>query len=318
MRPILNCSPDSLEVNALFVQPTYDCAGNCKGCYVKARNQNQQISVLELVNMLWRFIKKRGGCWANQITCSIDENDPTKGTKSLEFFNETLHILRTASSLSDKPKVHFTCKSIETIKQYTIVTNPAQHVGLLDMISFSTIKQSDIPNIIKLKPLVDVNYNHLIPANITSQNIAEYVENIAKIGENVHSIYLIINKDPQGIELNQEEFAIARAKLIHDIAVINTLREKLPKSVWKKCNIDGCLQDIRRSRRTGYGCSSNVSRFQVWPDGSVSGCPYAASGVGEGRTKTVQDILENIKEARATYDFRERCTLREIYNSITR
>lgn len=320
MRPILNCSSDSLEVNALFIQPTYDCGGNCKGCYVKARNKQGQINPKEIINLVWRFVMGQNGCRANQITCSIDQWNVDQSDALHYFLMELAGVLMTSAVKREvRPEVHLTMRSPQTLKEYTWYDYIELYKSI-DMVSYSTLsntkeENTDIKDICRL---TKVNYNHLIPANITSQNIAEYVKNIAKIGENVHSIYLIVNKDLQRKELSQEEFAIARAKLIHDITVINTLRERLPKSVWKKCNIDGCLQDIRRSRRTSYGCSSNVSRFQVWPDGSVSGCPYAASGIGEGRTRTVQDILANIKEARATYDFGERCTLRKIYDSIVR
>ncbi len=91
--------------------------------------------------------------------------------------------------------------------------------------------------------------------------------------------------------------------------------ERLPTNVRNKVSVDGCLQDTIKYTKTGFGCSSNVSRVQVWPDGSVTGCPYAFSSDGP-IGKTAEDILDNIISARKQYDFKQKCHLPEVYNSI--
>jgi len=330
MRPILNRSPDRLELNALFFQPTYYCGANCKGCYVKARGQRKQAEIPNLLNVFSDFYLGVRGCWANQITISIDElsesgEDLAKDMFMYNFWMGIHRILaqhRGTRNPDDRPEVHMTFRSPRTVFKYMKYyggNNPTDFnfvVQNLDMVSFSNISILDCSLLDKAKHVTNINFNHLIPGHINSDNIKQYIKDIETVSKVVDSIYLVINKDPQGKELTPQRFREVRSRLAHDIAVINTLREKLPYRVWTKCKVDGCLQDVRRSRRTGYGCSSNVSRFQIWPDGSVSGCPYAWRGIGEGGPQASENILENIRHARRIYDYRERCHLSEIYDSL--
>jgi hypothetical protein len=105
-----------------------------------------------------------------------------------------------------------------------------------------------------------------------------------------------------------------RQRMQNDISYIQTMLGRLPEHVRSKTNVDGCLEDTIRFSRTGFGCSSNVSRLQIWPDGSVSGCPYAFNG-STPPGLSLEDLLANIRAARETYDF-DRCHLPDVHNSI--
>lgn len=321
MKPILNNGSQDLEVNAIFIQPSSHCANNCKGCYVKARGPAQESNPF-----MNKFLKKcifGEGITVNQITIAMndlpfmlgDEVTP-EASDLFNFWNLTLYFLLAKT----EPEVHMTFNSLASLLEYQEYHHymgiQERPITNLDMMSFSHIKKSDLEAIANYTKEVDINYNHLIPRNITSYNIDDYVAHIEEVGRVVNSIYLIIFKKPMDGLLSSSELEPASSRLAHSITVINTLRERLSKSVRSKIHVDGCLQDVRQSKRTGYGCSSNVSRFQVWPDGSVSGCPYAKRGFGEGKTRSVQDIMDNIREAKEHYEFRDRCNLTQVYDSI--
>ncbi len=338
MRPILrviDAKVPNVEVNALFIQPTMWCANNCTGCYSKAYLcADFQTPIEEQLELFNWFYKGEEGCWANQITISIDRMPNGSG----EYQNHRVHMLQwfthpitmILNDLRPKygcPEVHMTAHSFNEVRTWVNLGGKygEEYATVLDMLSLSRISLSTLPRIKELIAVgANINYNHMIPADITTKNIDSYIERMKQIGEVVNSIYLIIFKESMGKKLpmgNKTDAAKRdhrrRSRLSHELAVINTLRSRLPKHVWQKVRVDGCLQDATKYLRTGESCSSNVSRFQVWPDGSVTGCPYAISSLGAiGRTAS--HITENIRRARGQNEFERRCYLPKILDSLSR
>lgn len=335
MLPVLNVSGPRLEVNALFLQPTRWCAINCKGCYVKEHEggENGYHTPYTEQEKLFRYFYNGEIAWANQITVAID-NLPAPEADAVALFGHVseetrryAHMVNIFQSIIDyieanktdqSPEVHMTFNSDLVFEEYTSkrgvgAVNTARQLSVL---SFSNIKRMEYVKY--LAKHTHVNYNHLIPGNVTSFNIDKHVERMTRIGEIVDSIYMVIFKSPVGAPRTELVQVGDQSRMRSDLSYIRTMMERLPEHVRRKINVDGCLKDTVNSFRTGFGCSSNVSRFQVWPDGTVSGCPYAFSQDGQPTGKTAEDIMANIRAARKRYDFRDRCHLPETYNSLSK
>lgn len=323
MKPILNRS-NPLELNTLFIQPSRWCARNCTNCYVKEHSGGEDgryLSTSVLAQLFLQFYKGINGAWANQITISIDDlpKHPTKYWWMRDIFIKIMDLIPRERIQNAYPEVHGTFHTTDTFKEYFSEWNPGNNYvsTRLDMISFSMLKESDKDLLDEIRQQTKVNYNYLIPCKITAFNTKKHIDHLTTIGRMVDHIYLVIMKDPIGKGYSELAQIGQRSRMRDDIEYINTLLEYLPEDVRQKISIDGCLQDTIKYTRTGFGCSANISRIQVWPDGSVTGCPYAFHSTGKPGS-SVEDILENIKEARNKYDFRESCHLPNVYNSIRR
>lgn len=309
------------ELNALFIQPTRWCGLNCRSCYVKEHDGGEEdyhTDWKEQVELFRHFYFSKSGCHTNQISISLDNlhKDKNKASHMITFFNCVFRILLKRFKLDHTPEVHITAHNYSTLLEYSeFGIHPL--IGGIKMISLSNINLDELNTIRQLHKTCHVNYNHMIPNNITSLNIDKYVTKMTTIGRTVSSIYLVIFKSPIGGERNNLVKLRDKSSMESDISVISTLMRRLPDDVRRKVHVDGCLQDTINHSRTGFGCSSNVSRVQVWPDGSVSGCPYAFRGTTPiGRT--AKDILDNIEAVRKEYDFKERCHLPDVYSSISK
>ena len=309
-----------MELNALFIQPTRWCGKNCKGCYVKAHaggENSPHVAAAVITDLLRHYYFSYKDCWANQITLSVD--DPPEDTDKYTHMDTILYYFLglpflKAGRVQDYPELHATFHNIQTMEKYQGPYDIFGMAGSLDMLSLSEIKLKDLDIIDDLATYTKINYNHLIPASLRLNNLDKYVANMIEIGRVVDHIYLVINKTPIGRERSEAMKEQDASQMAHDRAVINQLMKRLPEDVKKKITIDGCLQDVSKFTRTGFGCSSNVSRVQVWPDGSTSGCAYAFGTTGT-LARGVEDILENIKAARQKYDFKEACHLVEAHKS---
>ena len=320
MKPILTNSGPNIELNALFFQPTRWCNLNCKDCYVKDHEGGEEDFHTPWEEQ-WRLFKSfyNGSHWANQITISIDDlhKDPTKRHHMVMIVDSILEELKKDTRPKEnRPEVHFTFHTHQTFLQY-------QAEGIkgwehLDLVSFSemtiSLRALEVWNEFN-RWAVPINYNHMVPENFNSQKERE---RLWLIGTN-HSdyIYLVMKKQPIGSPDKNQTIKLGQNHWDTYQLYISEVVDKLPDNVRRKVSIDGCVSDTIKYTRTGFGCSSNVSRVQIWPDGSVSGCPYAFRGTTE-IGKSAQDILDNIKAVRKSYEFKESCYLPSLDTSIDR
>jgi hypothetical protein len=315
-------NPNRLEIETLFIQPTRWCGLNCKGCYVKEHAGDENgfhTSWSEQVKLVKYFLETEKAS-ANQITISIDnlpKDHPDRKQDMLNLFNAIQDDAVDARANKHDTEIHMTFHDENVFLDYSRELTGGVYYAhtFLDMISFSNIRDLEKAKI--LADGVHLNYNHLIPSNVTSFNIRSHVDRLTKIAEVVDSIYLVIHKSPVGGVRNELVELGDKQRMRSDLRYIKTMMEQLPPSARRKLNVDGCVQDVDKFKKTSFGCSSNISKFQVWPDGSVSGCPYAFKGSTPIGT-TADDIMDNIREARGHYDFRERCHLPAVTDSLTR
>lgn len=315
MKPILSRSGPNIELNALFIQPTRWCGLNCKGCYVKDHvggEDSFHTSWSEQYRLFRQFYW--GPHWANQITISVDDlhADPEKSRHMLMLIDSILQDLTNdRRPKHDRPEVHMTMHTPDTWWQYKNERIEGWHK--LSMVSFSELPLKKFEAAICidwfLENKVPVNWNKLVPKEFEPHKEQQKLSILSEIADH---IYLVMYKSPVQ---SRQELPVDRHYMAQYQLYISQVVDKLPGDVRRKLTIDGCLSDTIKHSRTGFGCSSNVSRFQVWPDGSVSGCPYAFSG-GPEIGRTAESIVENIRASRDKYDFKEICHLPSTYASL--
>lgn len=272
-------------------------------CYVKAHfEQSHQVDVdeqIRLFQMFWNSDK----AWANQITVSIDDVPDFFGGKKTNHLRKLAHellkiIQSDTRTKKDRPELHFTMHSLNTWEQYGGDFDLLNNLNVLSVSSRATADayvQKNLQGIF--------NRNYTCPPGCETWNelrVKIHIEKELMWANNYNHIYFIIHKLPLGVTyypeiLEQQKKYVTKAK-----EMFNLLKDKLGN----KISLDSCVSDSVKSKTTGFGCSANVSKFQVWPNGTVSGCPYSFHGHGKiGYTAEV--ILDNIRQSRRVSDFKK-------------
>lgn len=281
MNQIFRITNSEIHIDSLTLETTIDCAKNCKGCYLKAHQlQGQEVNWsdwIRLVDSFLRIENKNYSC--NQISISVNER-----SKIENVITRIEDILGYNADLIEDRKdtrVHLTMFSPSTIKQY--IGMDIEDWAAVDSIYFSNIltdEDLDIVDALRAQNKnLEIGWNATVGISRTNRNIPE--------DNRFDSIYQVVNK--------------TEAKPIFSFS-----REQ------QKVHSDVCLTDYNNWKSTGKPtCPANISKFTVWPDGSVSGCPYSRTS-NTGPAQTVDGILANIIEASKYYDF-DRCPLKGLY-----
>jgi len=279
---IFRITPEEIHIDNLILQLSSKCAKNCKGCYVKAhQNQGSDLIKFEFIDLFELFISnKHPNYSANQISISVDE---VGDVNQILVLRDILvnHYKAWNESYKKDTKIHLTMYSPSTIDyyaKYMLLDNFSQ----VDSIYFSNILDEEV-DIIKIlrsqNKNLEIGYNCWMNGQIKKTNL-----------DQVDSIYFIQDKSQRDwpcVSVHRSD----KIKWITDICTIDY-------SNWKK--------DWHHAT-----CSANISKFTIWPDGSVSGCSYAKVS-NTGPAGSCKDILNNIVEANREYDFNH-CPLNGIY-----
>ena len=304
--------------NTIFVQPTNLCAKKCEGCYVKAHCHGPQMDPQEHTRFL-RMLWFRENIVCNQITISMD----SLRTKSTDYNGDADHIMRECTQFTTaqttgtlptiKPEIHLTFNNVQDYRRYNF--RPRLMDGI-NVVTFSHIDMRTCDDRAEIKEIqlqgVKVNYNYSLlceyPGMMSDEKVDRELEAFETILTLVDSVYMLVWKEPVG--------------KVFDMFSLNEYKERLRKNLkWAdyiqsefrspKIMMDTCVKDVLEYKKCGYGCAANVSRFQVWPDGSVSGCPYALQSCTTEAT-TAEKVIYNIrKKARESYDW-DKCVLRSL------
>jgi len=313
MRNLTILNSNIININAVFIQPTTYCGLNCKGCYVKAWEKNLNSSE-NLESWKWldlfhifigehktnpRLIGKE--VHTNQITLALDNLPSPRGLITEHMQRILVNYLTVAQYGKERAidtEFHMTVNSIDALYEYRPFS--MEQAKCLDLITFSQIHKKDIGKLKGMRDIVShVNYNFQPSLlNNTKKAIKQKIKILKEdILPNVNTMYLILHKPDTGKDLDQE--------MTNNYFLFwEQLKETLPPGLLAKVNLDGCVIDAKRYVTTGGGCSSNISRFQVWPNGAVSGCPYSHTPKTKAAIDAV-DIIENIQEASKVYEFKK-------------
>jgi hypothetical protein len=315
-------NPHFAHVNALFLQPTPWCSRNCNGCYVKGFEDinGVKVSQAQLFKDILKVINRvspEGNSpvtttlLANQVTFALDRRPVD--SNSVHMDNSHLVVRNKRDIMMDLFREFIEAKRVSTGGEFHVTVHTLSDLmeywlyGLvrwpytslpLDMISISHINHGEVLAIDKLRTHIAplVNWNLTIDPVMNMDTIKKTFPIIA---EHIDSIYLVLHKPSTGQRFNPEAFEAHQDFL-------RFIRTQ-PQSIQDKVHVDGCITDSRKFLATGYGCSSNVSRFQVWPDGSVTGCAYNQNRVTPG-ADNLTELLKNLTQASKVYEF-DRCKI---------
>lgn len=285
---------DKIDIDVLFIQPTNYCGNNCKECYLKKRKFAAQVPLEEEIELFKKFYNKEGVS-TNQIVISVDKLPISSNEKKflLSYLKSILSLLVPSNKLN--PSVSLTIDSIPTYLDYR--ENIKTGWENLTRISFSSFFPEEEKTLKEIKKLgVKTNLNYKISNNTI---VNSTIQDLLLKQNYFDSLYLIMEKSPISKTNNDDPLNI--------INKIDQIYKSLSQAIKNKITLDYCILSRKEFLKTGNYCSANITRFQVWPDGSVSGCPYAK----ESNTKNALaslDILSNIVESKKVYDF-EKCYL---------
>jgi len=250
---------------------------------------------------LFGYFWNSNKAWANQLTISMDV---------VPRIGNSVHLLRFARYLEEellapgalereeRPEVHLTLRNLLSAQAYRF---NGQHSLFenVDVVTVSNGCSLDTP--FKENKLVKfLNRNFMLDISSIGWNSSTtnmQVDLISRTLEVYDHVYMLLNKTPIGkpVDLDIHKKYLAKYQEVYTL-LSNSLGDKISR--------DTCVDDSEKFIKTGFGCSSNVSKFQVWPDGTVSGCPYAIRGHGKVAV-VAEDILDNIRQARKVQDFSE-------------
>lgn len=201
--------------------------------------------------------------------------------------------------------IHLTVNDVKDLEQYT---KSEPFVGL-DLISVSNINSlDDIKRIRERAPYAKINWNVLAS---TLNKKSE--DQIRQIVQHVNQVYLLLPKAPLGKEGHDFNSLWKSMRKIPTLFPRDEKQETdgdscvIPPLI-NKFILDGCIRDSNTFKVEGTGCSSNISRFQIWPDGRVTGCAYNSHEQYGKKANSIEDILDNLNDARTRYEF-EKCTI---------
>lgn len=289
--PIITNS--ALHLNALLIQPTSFCALNCEGCYAKNfKNASHQT----LMNFVASLSNPKYPVRANQITMAVDvlpkSNDSYEFEVLTDFF-KYFHFAARSNTL--QTEYHITVNHINNLKTYLDYLEYHEvALSYFQMISVSNL--TDIPKSWKHKTHWNWNLT-LFPSDypdISKINTQETKDWFVSQLNKVDSCYLVLHKPSTGDKVGLHSFKI----FIEFKKMIDSL---LPEQR-AKVNFDTCFTDSQKYLSTNRGCSANVSKFQIWPDGSVTGCPYKQTP-DTPSAKNLQEIFANFVLAKNKYNF---------------
>jgi hypothetical protein len=284
MNQIFRITEKEMHIDSLIIEPSSFCAQDCKDCYTRAHKQQgkqvQNQTWWELISKFFNLYTETHS--TNQISLSI--NDPTnkEQVKTIETILAAHEHCKGWGAKKDT-EFHLTIHSPSTIEKYKPLT--LEWFAQVDSIYFSNIAEDEVGVIKELCALnkdIEIGWNCLIPSTITSLVLKE-----------LNGIHYIVNKSVDtGSRISEEVFSSD-----------NSFR----------VTYDSCWRDYRSWKVDWHHttCSANQSKFAVWPDGSVSGCPYAKVS-NTGPAHNWQGILANIVKASKRYDF-DNCPMKEIY-----
>ncbi len=289
-------------LDAIFIQPSYGCALDCKGCYVKESVQNGQMP-RELIKEFLEYLFTGYRIQTRQITIAVDNLPEGNGDQSTRDRHIMLGTLKTAVDLKKETKsdteLHVTANSYAALYKYWRQIGPFyidNERSPVNLISYSHIPKSvlfKMRDYFATKSHTQINYNYTPDGNWAAYEEALKVVDMSYFV--LHKAGLGHRNDPKQIQLYKE-----------GLRFVDTLPEELKKKVV----VDSCVTDSYDFLKTGHGCSANIRKIHIWPDGHVSGCPYNKEGGHPAHT--LEQLISNIEEVMKQYEFRK-CTIPKDY-----
>ena len=309
---MLNLAGDKFNTQEIFLQPSYSCGKSCGGCYIKENEvfYNRKNNYPEFwPSVIYDLLIEQKHINAKQVTLALDtlpsKNHLLYTSTDRQFMIEIADYYFGWSRVrknSNNPEAHITVNCVNDLKQYLdVIKYPTLKLNLVSISNINCVE--DVEYIRDIAPGVEVNWN-ILSTSLVKQN----PESIRKILQVVDNMYLLLHKVPLGESGNQIR------QLREALIIIDKFRDKSKQDTdGKSCSlpdltskvvIDHCITNSIKFKKSGHGCSSNISRFQIWPDGRVTGCAYNSHNQYKDPATNIQDIVNNLRDARNRYEFK--------------
>jgi len=308
---VINQDSSKFQANNIFLQPTWNCAKNCPGCYVHEKENKflaQQMNLHAWQHLIVDIVGGREYIQTNQVTFALDalptghDNLDAPSTRANMKSIAAKYLECMAYYKSSDIECHITTNHINDLRNY--------HFGMaiqnLDLLSISNILSIEqIEKARELAPGAKINWN-VTSGDFVSQVKRQGWNEVKKILRKVDSVYMLLHKAPMGQAGNALSDFFAAVSLIQDLKTVQPESEGqacAAPSLLSKFNLDGCMNDSRQFLKSGFGCSSNISRFQIWPDGRVTGCAYNSQQQYGNKAEHLEDVVKNLRDAKERYEF---------------
>lgn len=311
---MINLESKTFETEVLFLQPTWSCGKNCPGCYVKEKEYkfgSEEMSLKDWILLLHDILITQDYIKTNQVTLALDTIPHGNAETAIKMYYIAEKFVNIHQSKAKDLQVHLTVNCANDLRSY-FPTGPKNNIDLLSISNINNL--DDIQFARQVFPKAKINWNIL-----SSSLIKKDPKDIKQILAHVNQAYLLLHKAPLG---HQEHDWDSWQKAFFLIAELRAGQEEVPETsdsclvpnLFDKIIFDGCVRDAwnyakdKKFGREAFGCSSNVSRFQIWPDGRVTGCAYNSHEQYGKKVESFSDIVNNLRDARTRYEFHH-CTI---------
>ena len=287
-------SPGRVHVDHVMWQPIFNCKMGCDKCYVAespAAKYNGPVTaeIIDLVFSKYISEDKKNYVVCGQFTVSLDSLIEFP-TTLLDELNSLWSLYKEADDCgcetttkksidnNQLPELCVTAFNMNTINNWCSKLGMTLHQFLapLTVLSLSNLpvqgkKCLEIQEACKATRTV-LNYNKMInsPKDIESKSFEMGVRY-------ADHVYLVLKKSPLGQEQNVEDM----------INLFKAVKHVPPEKLTR----DACITDAVKKINTNFKCGAGIQKVHVWPDGSVTGCPYDAH-------HKAQDTYENHTEGK--------------------
>jgi hypothetical protein len=296
----------SIISKAIFLQPTFTCGKDCDGCYVKTRESNVTKSEMPLhiiSDFMDMLFSDSGPVYTEQFTFALDKlPSRVKHEEAWEKMGAAFRLFESKAEKESTVQKHITVNTIHDLVEYA-----PKSLRRYDMISIS-----------HLYPVILQDFRNSYVGKINWNVMAEEAAGMARsrpkeliyILRNVNSVNLLLHKAPLGSTGTRVKEYKQSIDLLWKLLSSNVEQVQLDgeacsiPQLHEKMFLDRCYLDGKKYNKSGTSCSAGISKFHVWPDGQVSGCPYN-SMIQQTPYKTIDldMLIENFFVAKQRSEF---------------
>lgn len=225
--------------------PSFNCKGSCYQCYL----QEGKLAIARDWNIsgFRTFIKNKR---IDQITISLDRDWNIREGK---YLKQT--IVNITSS-----QIYLTFSSESHCKDWLL------HTDILHLID--GIFLSEIENITHLLPLKELLNSYDIQLGINTRQLKSNLNSF-------DIIHILVHKPKLGDPV--DTLALTRYW---------KLEENIRRSFPNKLVPDQCMESIEAIRKgEATSCHAGIQIQTLWPDGTITGCPYNSNGLTTGNPR---------------------------------
>jgi hypothetical protein len=298
---MLVISENTIQIPHIIWQPSFQCSGQCKGCYIYSApiNREKIETRTEILDLLFNKNEDHKSIQCEQFTISLDS-----------FINQPDPILVNALiKLWNNKPVEQLCV---TLQNYNSLLKWAQIMkrSVEDFIKpLSFLSLSSMPaqgkTALELSELCHKHITVLIYNRVIKESVKE--SKAFEIGcRYARMVYLVLFKPPLGQQLNPN----ALYWLTEAYALAEEYNNDCSGVV-----LDKCVTDCNKYLTTNHTCSAGLDRITVWPNNQITSCQYDTSNLYQTTIINSNALWNDINEIINSKNHPiKRCKIPELIN----